>query len=330
MITIVVTGGAGFVGSHVCLALARQGYLPVTFDNLSRGHKDLVKWGPLEIGDIRDTKRLSETLSMHRPAAVIHCAALAYVGESMEDPARYYDINVRGSLSLLEAMRATGVSRIVLSSSCAVYGVPERLPITEQTPCHPINTYGATKLVVEGMLRDYTRAYGFRTLALRYFNAGGADPDGLTGEIHDPEPHVIPRVLMAAEGSLPYFGVLGDDWPTPDGTCVRDYVHVSDLADTHVAAVDYLERDQRHPHLNLGTNSGFSVRQIVEVAERVSGRAIPLKIDLRRPGDPPALVAQADLAARELGFVPRRSSIDTIIQTAWLWRRRAQGGAGTL
>ncbi|WP_413203307.1 UDP-glucose 4-epimerase GalE [Rhodospirillum sp. A1_3_36] len=325
MTTILVTGGAGFVGSHVCLALARQGFTPVTFDNLSRGHRKLVKWGPLEIGDIRDTGRLIEVLSTHQPQAVIHCAALAYVGESMEDPAPYHDINVRGSLSLLEAMRAHGLSRIVLSSTCAVYGVPKDLPITERTPCQPINTYGATKLVVEGILADYTRAYGFRTLALRYFNAGGADPDGLTGEIHDPEPHVIPRVLMTAEGSLPHFGLLGDDWPTQDGTCIRDYVHVSDLADTHVAAIGYLDRETRYPFLNLGTNSGFSVRQIVDVARRVTGHPIPVKVDPRRPGDPPALVARADVAATELGFTPHRSSMETIVETAWAWRRQTQG-----
>jgi UDP-glucose-4-epimerase GalE len=322
MSTILVTGGAGYVGSHACKALAAAGHEPVVYDNLGRGHREFARWGPLEVGDVGDAARLDAVFARHRPEAVMHFAALAYVGESVSDPALYYRNNVSGTLELLEAMRRSGVRRLVFSSTCSTYGVPERMPITEDLPQQPINPYGMSKLVVERVLRDYDAAYGLRSVSLRYFNAAGCDPDGEVGEAHDPETHLIPRVLMAAAGALPHVEIFGTDYPTPDGTCLRDYVHVSDLADGHVRALDYLQRGGATTALNVGTGSAFSVREVIAAAERVTGRRVSVREAARRAGDPPVLVADATRARAALGFAPRFIEIEPIVETAWRWHTR--------
>jgi UDP-glucose-4-epimerase GalE len=322
MPAILVTGGAGYVGSHACKALAAAGHAPVAYDNLSRGHRELVRWGPLEVGDLADRARLDEVFARHRPAAVMHFAALAYVGESVQDPALYYRNNVGGTLELVEATRRAGVAAFVFSSTCSTYGVPERMPIDEDTPQRPINPYGATKLAIERMLADYGAAYGLRSVSLRYFNAAGCDPDGETGELHDPETHLIPRVLMAAAGEIEHVAVFGTDYPTPDGTCLRDYVHVADLAAGHVQALDYLARGGATAAVNLGTGRGFSVREVIAAAGEVTGRRIPVREAPRRPGDPPVLVADPARARRLLGFAPRYTELAPIVATAWRWHTR--------
>jgi UDP-glucose-4-epimerase GalE len=321
MATILVTGGAGYIGSHACKALARAGHTPVTYDNLSRGFAHAVKWGPLERGDLLDADRLAEVLATHRPEAVIHFAAFAYVGESMLDPGLYYRNNVVGTLGLLDAMRAAGVGRIVFSSSCTTYGARTCEPITEDRPQAPVDPYGRSKWMVEQILRDYAQAYGIRAVALRYFNAAGADPDGEIGEDHDPETHLIPMLLDAAARGSP-FTINGDDYATPDGTCVRDYVHVSDLADAHALALGSLERAPGFAAYNLGTGRGFSIREIIDAASRRLDRRIEVSVGPRRPGDLDATTAIAGLAERELGWTPRLSNMDDIIDTAWRWRLR--------
>jgi UDP-glucose-4-epimerase GalE len=326
MATILVTGGAGYVGSHACKALAAAGHAPVVYDSLARGHRELVRWGPLEVGDLRDAARLDEVFARHRPAAVLHFAALAYVGESVQDPGLYYRNNVGGTLELLEAMRRAKVGTLVFSSTCATYGIPERMPIDEDTPQRPINPYGTTKLVVERALADFDAAYGLRSVSLRYFNAAGCDPDGETGEIHEPETHIIPRVLMAATGELAQVDIFGTDYPTPDGTCLRDYIHVADLAQGHVQALDYLERGGATTAINLGTGRAFSVREVIAAAERVTGRRIPVRETGRRAGDPPVLVADARRARATLGFAPRFTEIGPIVETAWRWHIRSRPG----
>ena len=322
MSAILVTGGAGYVGSHACKALAAAGYTPVAYDNLGRGHRELVRWGPLEVGDLADRARLDEVFARHRPEAVMHFAAFAYVGESVQDPALYYRNNVGGTLELVEATRRAGVNALVFSSTCATYGVPERMPIDEDTPQRPINPYGATKLAIERMLADYGAAYGLRSASLRYFNAAGCDPDGETGELHDPETHVIPRVLMAAAGEIEHVEVFGTDYPTPDGTCLRDYIHVADLARGHVQALDYLQRGGATTGVNLGTGRGFSVREVIAAAEQVTGRRIPVREAPRRPGDPPVLVADPARARALLGFAPRYTELAPMVATAWRWHTR--------
>jgi len=319
--TVLVTGGAGYIGSHACKALADAGLTPVVYDNLSRGFEWAVKWGPFERGDLLDQARLEVVIRRHQPIAVMHFAAFAYVGESVAYPATYYRNNVVGSLALLEAMRAGGVDRIVFSSSCTTYGVRGAEPIGEDTPQAPVNPYGVTKLLVEQALRDYAVAYGLRAVAMRYFNAAGADPDGEIGEAHDPETHLIPLVLEAAATAAP-LTVFGDDYPTPDGTCIRDYVHVTDLADAHVAALQSLDHASGFRAFNLGTGRGLSNLEIIAAARRVTGREIPIRIGPRRAGDPPVLTADASRAGRELGWTPRLSSLDDIIDTAWRWRQR--------
>lgn len=311
-----VTGGAGFIGSHTCKRLARQDFVPVVYDNLSTGHRANVRWGPLVEGELEDTERLATAIRTFSPECVIHFAASAYVGESVEDPGKYYRNNVAGSISLLDACRATGIGRVVFSSSCATYGVPSRLPITEDTVQLPINPYGRTKLMIELMLGDYARAYGFRSVALRYFNAAGADPEGQLTERHDPETHLIPRALMAAAGRIDRLDIYGDDYATPDGTCIRDYIHVTDLADAHVAAVNYLRDGGEVLHANLGSGHGTSIRQVLEAIDRVTRRQVPVQMLPRRPGDPPVLYADTNSARQRLGFRPALSDIDTIIRTA--------------
>ncbi|RDI50223.1 UDP-L-arabinose 4-epimerase [Microvirga subterranea] len=313
---VLVTGGAGFIGSHACKLLARNGFEPVTYDNLSTGHRDAVRWGPLVIGDILDRRMLQNAFKAFNPVAVMHFAAVASVAESVVNPALYYRNNVIGTLALLETCKEFKLENIIFSSSCATYGIPPALPIREETPQQPINPYGGSKLMGEMMLREFEETCGLRHVALRYFNACGADIDGELCERHDPETHLIPRVLMAASGLSPSFELFGEDYPTPDGTCVRDYVHVDDLAEAHLLALHYLLDGGTSLALNVGTGAGLSVRDIVRSVSRITGRNVPTLARPRRPGDPPALYADGDLMREKLGFVPRYSDIDTIIRTA--------------
>ena len=322
---VLVTGGAGYVGSHACKALAAAGYQPIVFDNLVYGHERAVRWGPLEQGDIGDRDRLDAVIAQYRPEAVMHFAAYAYVGESVVDPGKYYRNNVAGTLTLLEAMRDHGIRRLVFSSTCATYGIPDQVPIPETTAQRPINPYGTSKLMVEMMLRDFDAAHGLRSMALRYFNAAGADPDGHIGEMHDPETHLIPLALDAASGRGPALKLFGEDYDTPDGTCVRDYIHVGDLAAAHVLALGVLERNDASDAFNLGTGQGHSVRDVIAGVERVTGLSVPLSLAPRRPGDPASLVAEARRSASELGWRPEMSDLDTILATAWAWHQKVQG-----
>jgi UDP-arabinose 4-epimerase len=320
MSVVLVTGGAGYIGSHACKALAKAGYTPVAYDNLVYGHEWATKWGPFEKGDILDPVRLSEVMTTYRPAAVMHFAAFAYVGESVADPAKYYRNNVVGTLSLLDTMRAHEIGKIVFSSSCATYGIPETIPISETAPQRPINPYGASKLMVERILADYAVPYGLKSTSLRYFNAAGADPDGDIGEDHDPETHLIPLVLDVAAGSRDNITILGDDYATPDGTCIRDYIHVSDIAEAHVLALKKLEASGPCSAYNLGTGTGISVSEVIEAACRVTRRNISVVRGTRREGDPDALLSDSARIRAELGWVPRHSTIDEMIATAWSWR----------
>ena len=313
---VLVTGGAGFIGSHTAKLLAGSGFEPVVYDNLSTGNRASVRWGPFVHGDILDTAHLGRTISRYEPDAVIYFAASAYVGESVEDPSKYYRNNIVGTQSLLDACIQSRLEKVIFSSSCATYGVPAHLPIGEQTPQRPINPYGRTKLVGEQMLHDYAAAYGLRHVALRYFNACGADPEGEIGERHDPETHLIPRALMAAAGRIPVLEVFGDDYETGDGTCVRDYIHVADLAHAHILAVNHLAAGGRSLAVNVGTGRGTSIREILAAIARLTGREVPVRIHPRRAGDPPALYADPGLAQSELGFSARYSDLDTIVRTA--------------
>ena len=324
---VLVTGGAGYIGSHACEALARAGYEPVAYDNLSKGFRELVKFGPFEEGDIRDRDRLLDVMRAHGPVAVMHFAALSSVGESVQEPALYYDNNVAGAICLLGAMRECGIGQLVFSSTAAVYGLPERQPITEAAATQPINPYGSTKLMIEQVLSDYAKAYGLRSVALRYFNACGAHPSAGIGEMHDPETHLIPRALMAVQGRIRQLDLMGDDYSTADGTAVRDYIHVCDLADAHLAALKYLEGGGETISLNLGTGAGFSVRQIVDAVGRATGTPAPVRMAPRRAGDPPELVADPGLARTVLGFEAKWTDIDAIIASAWRWAEAQHGAA---
>lgn len=315
---ILVTGGAGFIGSHACKALARRGFVPVTYDNLSRGHREAVKFGPFEAGEIADTGRVLAVLQRYKPAAVMHFAAFAYVGESVEQPSLYYANNVDGTAGLLRALEMYGPIPFVLSSTCATYGVPERLPITEDHPQRPINPYGETKLIVEGMLADRGRSYRLPWVALRYFNAAGSDPEAEIGEVHDPETHLIPLVLMAARRGAAV-KIFGADYDTPDGTCVRDYVHVANIADAHLRALEYLLAGGESVALNLANSRGYSVKEVIAASERVCGRKIVAEVASRREGDPAILVGDAARARALLGWTPRRSELDVQIADAWRW-----------
>lgn len=321
--TVFVTGGAGYVGSHCAKAFASAGWTVITYDNLSRGHRDLVKWGDLIEGDILDTDTLTAHLKRVQPDAVAHFAAFAYVAESMAAPEMYYRNNVRGTMSLLDAMCDAGVSQMVFSSSCATYGISDAL-ITEATPQNPINPYGETKLICEKMIRDYGDAHNIRSVILRYFNAAGCDLDGETGERHDPEPHVIPLAIRGAMDGTFTFNILGGDYDTPDGTCVRDYVHVSDLADAHARALEYLEQNGASDVFNLGTGHGHSVLELADAVSRTAGKPVPRIMAARRAGDPPRLVASAEKAERILSWRPQRSDLDTILKSAWAWFEQEQ------
>ena len=318
MKTILVTGGAGFIGSHACKALANAGYLPVSYDSLEHGHKWAVRWGPLEQGDIRDNTRVFEVLKKDQPIAVMHFAAYAYVGESVKNPGRYYQNNVAGTLSLLEAMRQANIKDIVFSSTCATYGNPTTDRLTESHPQNPINPYGRSKLMIEKILSDYADAYDFEYAILRYFNAAGADPEGETGEKHEPETHLIPLAIQAAyeKNELKIFGT---DYETPDSTAIRDYIHVQDLANAHVAALKKLIESKISFSVNLGTGCGHSVRQVISSVERVSGQKVISEDFPRRPGDPPVLVADPSLAYAELGWLPEYKELDSIIAHALKW-----------
>ncbi|MGE0766692.1 MAG: UDP-glucose 4-epimerase GalE [Hyphomicrobiaceae bacterium] len=319
---VLVTGGAGYIGSHTCKALAEAGYTPITYDNLVYGHEEAVRWGPLEKGDILDGAHLDRTMAHYKPCAVIHFAAFAYVGESVSDPGKYYLNNVAGSLSLIEASVRNKIGSFVFSSTCATYGIPPHLPISETTPQAPINPYGASKMMVERILDDFSLAHGLKYVALRYFNAAGCDPDGQIGEEHDPETHLIPLVLDAASGRRRDVTVFGSDYDTPDGTCIRDYVHVADLAAAHVLALEALLRGGASQKLNLGLGFGFSVLEVIKAVERVTGLQVPTVMGKRRAGDPAVLVSDPSRAMRELGWAPRFTSLDRIVETAWAWHQR--------
>lgn len=319
---VLVTGGAGYVGSHTAKALALAGHELVVFDDLRTGHRENVRWGPLIEGDLGDGDLVRRTLREQRIEAVMHFAASAYVGESMRDPRAYYRNNVANTLGLLEAMLDEDVPTIVFSSTCATYGIPERVPITEAEPQRPVNPYGATKLAVEGALRWFGEAYGLDWMALRYFNAAGADADGDLGEQHEPETHLLPLAILAALGSGPPLSVFGTDYDTPDGTAVRDYTHVSDLADAHLRAISHLAADGASGALNLGTGCGHSVRRVLRAVEAVGGRRVPTVPGPRRIGDPPTLVADPTAAARTLGWSARYTDLDEVVRTAWEWHAR--------
>ncbi len=322
MSTVLVTGGAGYVGSHCCKAFASAGWTVVTYDNLSRGWRDAVKWGPLVEGDIGDAETMAATLRQYKPDVVAHFAAYAYVGESVERPELYYRNNSFGTLVLLEEMLKAGVNRLIFSSTCASYGIPVRIPIDEEHPQSPINPYGWSKFIIERMVEDFSRAHGLNAVMLRYFNAAGCDPDGEIGERHEPETHVVPLAIEAAIRSGRAFTINGTDFDTRDGTAVRDYIHVTDLARAHVLAGDRLLQKPGVHVYNLGTGNGTTVKELVEAVGRVSGRSLPVTLGPRRPGDPPALVASASKAESELGWVPRNSDIDRIIETALSWYER--------
>lgn len=324
---VLVVGGAGYIGSHALRLLARAGHLVWAYDNLTDGHRAAVPPGLLIEGDLHDGARLENVLREHSIEAVMHFAAYAQVGESMLDPARYYHNNIAGTLSLLEAMRRAGVTRIVFSSTTATYGAPRTMPITEDEPQRPINPYGFTKMVAEQALQDYARAYGFATAALRYFNAAGASLDGGIGEAHTPESHLIPNVLKVALGQASRLVIHGNDYPTADGTCVRDYVHVDDLADAHLRALDAL-RPGAALQLNLGSGTGYSVQQVLDACRVVTGHAIDAVVGPRRPGDPPILVADASRANALLGWSASRSDLHTIVSSAWQWHRSHPDGYG--
>jgi UDP-glucose 4-epimerase len=318
MSNILVAGGAGYIGSHTCLDLFGKGFTPIVYDNLSNGHAEFVKWGPLEIGDIRDRNRLDQVLAKYKPKAIIHFAAAIEVGESTRDPAAYYDNNVGGTITLLRAAQAAGIDKIVFSSTCATYGVPKSIPMDEAHVQLPINPYGQSKLIIEQILRDLDRYQGFRSFILRYFNAAGADPQGRIGEWHTPETHAIPIALDAALGRRPCFHVLGTDYDTRDGSCVRDFVHVLDLADAHTRAVEHLLEQGTSHALNLGTGTGTTVKELLRTVQRIVGQNFEIKYGPRREGDSPALVADNGLARRTIGWFPQHD-LNSIIDTAWNW-----------
>jgi UDP-glucose-4-epimerase GalE len=319
---ILVTGGAGFIGSHTCKALAGAGYTPIAYDNLSVGHRCAVQWGPLVKADIGDEEILVDTLKRYKISSVIHFAASAYVGESMLNPRKYFNNNLANSLTLLNCILDEKVKDVIFSSTCATYGIPCNIPIDEAQPQHPINPYGESKLAVERLLHWYGAQYGLRWVALRYFNAAGADPDGEIGESHEDETHLIPLALEAAENPERAFSLFGIDHPTPDGTAIRDFIHVSDLARAHVCALHYLERAGGSRAFNLGTGQGHSVAEVIKCVEEVTGKPLKVRIAPRRAGDPPILTADASGAREHLFWSPNHSSLEEIVLSAWNWMGR--------
>lgn len=320
--TVLVVGGAGYIGSHTCLDLANKGYTPVVFDNFSNGHREFVKWGPAEEGDIRDRARLDAVLAKHKPAAILHFAALIEVGELVKDPVSFYENNVIGTLTLLSAAQAAGINAFVFSSTCATYGLPQSVPLDETHRQVPINPYGRTKYIVEQALADYDQYRSLRSVVLRYFNAAGADFEGRIGEWHQPETHAIPLAIDAALGRRQGFKVFGSDYETRDGTCVRDYIHVLDLADAHVRAVEYLLKGGDSVALNLGTGAGTTVKELLGAIEDVSNRPFPVEYIGRREGDSHTLVANNDKARDVLGWVPQYD-LSEIIRSAWDWHAKS-------
>jgi len=316
---ILIAGGAGYIGSHANKILNLKGYDTVVYDNLFYGHREFCKWGRFVLGDLADKEQLRLCFKAYPIEAVMHYCAFCYVGESVDHPAEYYRNNVINTLNLLEVMVEHGVKNFIFSSSCATYGNPIEIPMTENHPQSPINPYGKTKLMVEQILKDFDRAYGIRHACLRYFNAAGADPDAEVGEWHEPETHLIPLVLQVATGQRPHIQVFGTDYDTPDGTCVRDYIHINDLAAAHIAALEYLKGGGASTAFNLGNGSGFSVKEVIQTAERVTGKSIKVIEAARRPGDPPTLVGSADKARKILNWQPRYTNLEEIIKTAWRW-----------
>ena len=320
---ILICGGAGYIGSHLNKQLNNDGYDTIVFDNLVYGHREAVKWGDFVEGDLAKVSDIENVFRKYTIDAVFHLAAYAYVGESVSKPEKYYYNNVVNTLNLLKVMMENNCTKIIFSSTCATYGEPPSVPITEDMPQRPINPYGKTKLMVENIFKDYSYAYGLKYVVLRYFNAAGADPDGEIGESHNPETHIIPLVLDAASGYRPDIKIYGTDYSTPDGSCVRDYIHVSDLADAHIKALKYLENGGKSDFFNLGNNIGTSVLEIVESVRRVTNRNISVKIEDRRPGDPPKLVGCCDKAQSILGWNPQYTDIDTIVAHAWKWHEHS-------
>lgn len=318
---ILVTGGAGYIGSHACKALAQAGYTPITYDNLVNGHHWAVQWGPLELGDILDRKRLDEVFKKYNPTAVMHFAAYTSVGESVQHPSRYYRNNLTGTLNLVEAMRDHGIDKLIFSSTSAIYGIPETNFITEDHPQRPINAYGTSKLMIEQILHDYDRAYGLRSISLRYFNAAGADSESKIGEAHKPETHLIPLILDVACGKKSKITIFGNDYDTPDGTCIRDYIHVSDLANAHLLGLQALESEEQTAVYNLSNGQGFSVSEILEVIKQVTQKTISFEIGPRRIGDVARLVGDSSLAKAKLKWKPKYFELYQIILTAWNWHK---------
>lgn len=325
MATILVVGGAGYIGAHCCLDLASRGHRPVVYDNLSNGHEEFVRWGPLEVGDLHDRDRLRAVMDRHRPAAIIHFAALIEVGHSLLDPLSFYDNNVGGTIGLLSAAAGAGIDKLVFSSTCATYGDPQTTPMAEEHPQAPINPYGRSKLMVERILADLDALRGLRSVVLRYFNAAGADEEGRIGEWHDPETHAIPIAIEVALGRRPAFTINGSDYDTRDGTCIRDFVHVMDLADAHTRAVEHLLAGGASATVNLGTGTGTSLAELLDVVRAVSGRDLPVASGPRRAGDAPALVADNRRAKELLGWEPKRS-IEDIVASAWRWHSARNSG----
>ncbi len=321
MPSILVTGGAGYIGSHCVRQLLDAGWRVVILDNLSTGYREFVLSEDFVEGSILDKSLVSRVLKEYGIEAVMHFAAFAYVGESVDEPEKYYMNNVYGTLQLLAAMRESGVGRFIFSSSCATYGIPMHLPLTEEHPLSPVNPYGFTKRVVEQMLADYSHAYGLRYVSLRYFNAAGADGGGRLGECHEPETHLIPLVLQAASGQRPNVTVFGTDYDTRDGTCVRDYIHVNDLGRAHLLALEYLQQGGTSQVFNLGSETGYTVREVIAACERIAGCRVPVVEGERRPGDPAALVASSEKIRRVLGWHPQCSTLDAMIETAWQWEQ---------
>lgn len=325
---ILVVGGAGYIGSHMCKYLHRQGMRPVVVDNLSLGHRAAVRWGPLYVGEMDDQALLDRLFSRHSIQAVMHFAALCYVGESMQQPLRYYRNNIAASLGLLAAMGRHGVKRLIFSSSCATYGEPATLPIVEEQPQRPINPYGRSKLMLEEILADLDRATGLKSVSLRYFNAAGADPEGELGEDHNPESHLLPLALATALGRHPELTIFGNDYPTPDGTCVRDYIHVDDLAQAHHLALCHLLAGGESRRYNLGNGSGYSILQVIQAVAELTGTTPAYRFAARRPGDPAALVGSAARISAELGWQPRFPGLESILGTAWAWHSKHPAGYG--
>jgi len=318
---ILVTGGAGYIGSHACKALRAAGYTPVTYDNLSTGWEDAVKFGPFEKGDLNDRERLDQIFAAYQPTAILHFAALSQVGESMREPGLYWHNNVAGSLTLFQAAVQAGCLDVVFSSTCATYGDQDNVVLDEASPRHPINAYGSSKRAVEDILRDFEAAYGLRNVIFRYFNVAGADPEAEVGEFHQPETHLVPLILDAVDGKRDALTIFGTDYDTPDGTCIRDYVHVMDLVDAHVQGLKWLEENKESRAFNLGTGSGFSVREVIDRAAAITGREVPVVEGLRRPGDCTKLVSGSTRAVCELGWALGRSTLDQMIGDAWRWHQ---------